>query len=131
LRDRKETKIMFKGQWEQRRSKIEAYRRLLQRFLIDRPDIPNNPYEWPHIAEGRTRWYIGKTLADLFPTTPHLTHRARKVTIEWYINTDIDETIMLTVLRRFARAASYRLDEDWDWDSGKPWKPSTDMAVDI
>ena len=119
--------VMFKGKWEARPSEIEAYRRLLQRFLAGRPDIPNDPYKWPHIANGNTRNYIAKTREKLFPTTPHLIGRARNVTIEWVINTDIDEATMLKVLKQFAKAANYGLGEDWDWDSGSG-KLSTKMA---
>jgi hypothetical protein len=109
---------MFKGNWETRLSKIEAYKRLIQLFLADRPDIPNDPRKWPRIAIGCGRKYIAKTREELSPRAPHLRARARNVNIEWRINTVVDEGIMLKVLRRFAEAAGYRLGEDWDWDPG-------------
>src|SRR5579863_2721005 len=112
------TNIMFKGKWEARPSKIEAYRRLLQRFLADRPDIPNDPYKWPRIARRRTKICIGKTVDEVHEKTPHLDHRVRKVNIEWDINTVMGEETILNVLSEFAKAAGYRLGEDWDWDSG-------------
>lgn len=118
MRGPKQTQIMFKGKCEKRSSEIQAYRRLLQRFLGDRPDILNDSHKWARIAEGATRTYIGKTPEQIHSTTPHLIDRVRRVNIEWLINTDIDEPTMRKVLFRFASAAGYSLGRDWDWDPG-------------
>ncbi len=96
----------------------DAYAWLVNRILMERPNILDNEENRRYICDGRTRQYLARRPEDLWRVSKkHLCtpNHYRKMCNGWYLNTNLDEDTTLKVLHRITEIAGFKKGVDWTW----------------